>query len=274
MKKAIAMLILVLLAAGLVFGQGFDFDFPGDRTGVSGSNSSKAMDRADDAQDKMNGLIPMRFFNALDRTPIVGAVVEIPNAGSFTTDEKGKITFPKIQDGIHTLVFSADGFISTNIDFRVLLGAVDFNWYSISPGIPDKDYRIVLDWGERPADLDLHFVKTSGSGRYHISYLDMQRADDGNAVLDRDDRAGYGPETITIGRIDNRATYTCYVHDYTNRSNTSSTQMAQSGATVRIYSRNVLLRTIHIPANARGTRWNLFSIERGVLTDINTVAAN
>jgi hypothetical protein len=289
-KKIILLLIIALSAAGLVFGQGFGFDgfgdggFPGG-AGIPGVGSNKAMDKANDAQDKMEGRIPMRFFDAVSREPISAATVEIPNVGNFTTNNQGKIAFPRIPDGPYTLTFRKSGYITTPVEFRVALGAVDFSWYNISREIPppprpstsvtspDMNYRIILEWGERPADLDIHFVKRGGSSNYHISYLEMRRAEDGNAVLDRDDMSGYGPETVTIGRIETTATYTCYVHDYTNGNNTESTMMAQNGATVRVYSNNILVNTFRIPAGARGTRWDVFKIERGVLTGINTVTA-
>jgi len=270
MRKILAIWAVMLLAAALLYGQDFDFDMGGFPGGGIPRGSNKAMDKADDMQTAMEGRIAMRFFNALNRAPIPGATVDIPVAGTFTTDQNGRITFPVIPDGNYTLVFSRDGFITTDIDFRVQLSNVVFNWYNISPGIPDKDYRIVLEWGEKPADLDLHFEKTGG---YHISYFNLKEAEDRNAVLDRDDRQGYGPETITVGRIDNKAVYTCWVHDYTNRTNTESTQMAQNGATVRVYSNNRLVQTIHIPAGGKGTRWNVFKIERGRLTATNALVA-
>jgi len=268
MKKTAISAALILIGAVMVCSQDWG-DFPG----LTGGGSNKARERADDAMDKMEGLIPMRFFNALNRNPIPGAAVEIPNIGSYVTDNKGKITFPKIPDGNYTLVFSKEGFITTPIDFRVLLGGVDFNWYSISPGFSGKDFRIVLEWGERPADLDLHFVKTGGSGNYHISFVNMHTAEDGNAVLDRDDTSGYGPETITIGKTEANAVYSCYIHDYTNRDNTASNQMAQRGAVVRVYSLNRLMYTFRIPANGTGTKWNVFNIERGIVVPVNTVTA-
>jgi hypothetical protein len=221
--------------------------------------------------DKMEGLIPMRFFNAMDRNPISGASIAIGGVDTFVTDNKGKIVVPSIPDGSYTLTFSKAGFITTPINFRVSLGGVDFNWYSISPEFAGRDYRIVLDWGEKPADLDLHFVKQGGSGSYHISYMDMRRADDGNAILDRDDLSGYGPETITIGRTDSNAAYTCYVHDYTNRSSSASAAMARAGAVVRVYGQNRLLHTFHIPPGSKGITWNIFKIERGAIVPVNKV---
>ena len=291
MKKIIISLVLILTGVCLVYGQGFDFGgFGGGLPGGAGnSNLSKGMAKADDAQDAMEGRIPMRFFDAVNREPIPGATVEIPTAGSFVTNNQGKIVFPKIPDGSYTLTFRKSGYITTPIEFRVRLGQVLFNWYNISKEIPipprppvpatvsapppDTNYRIILEWGEKPNDLDLHFVKESGSNKYHISYMDMRTADDGNAVLDRDDRTGYGPETITIGKTEQTAAYTCYVHDYTNRSSTESTVMAQNGATVRVYSNNRLINTFRIPENAKGTKWNVFKIERGVVVPVNAVTA-
>ena len=281
MKKIFTILVM-LLAAAFVYGQGFDFggfgDF-GDMGGMGGApassagGSNKARDKADDALDKMSGSIPMRFFNALNRNPIPNAAIEVANVGSFRTNQVGKVVLPPMNDGTYRLTFTLNGYITTPIDFRVVGGGVDFNWYNISPVIPNTDYRFILEWGERPADLDIHFVKTGGSGAYHISYQRTKRAEDGNAVLDRDDTTGYGPETITIGRLDPNASYELYVHDYTNRSNTNSDLMPRSGATLRVYSQNRLLKTYNIPANARGTRWNVFTIQRGTMTDVNAVVA-
>ena len=268
MKKTAILLMYLFLGMCFLFGQGF-----GGMADLLGPDARKAMDRAEDGMDKLDGRIPMRFFNAIDRSPIAGGRVEIENVGTFTTNSGGKIVFPVIPDGNYTLIFSKEGFITTPIDFRVMVGQVIFNWYSISPGFTNRDYRIVLVWGEIPADLDLHFVKTGGTGNYHISYFNLRSAEDGTTTLDRDDRNGHGPETITVGRIDPRAVYNCYVHDYTNRNNTNSTQMAREGAVIRVYSQNKLLHTFNIPSNGVGTRWNVFRIENGVIVPVNQVIA-
>jgi hypothetical protein len=61
------------------------------------------------------------------------------------------------------------------------------------------------------------------------------------------------------------------VHDYTNRASSASTQMAKSGASIRVYSLNKLLHTFTIPADAKGTKWNVFKIENGAVVSVNTV---
>jgi len=209
---------------------------------------------------KMDGLIPLRFINALDAKPIDGASVTVEGIGTFTTNMQGIITFPEQEDGFYTLVFSKSGYITSRIEFEVVLNNVFEGFFSISPVMRGDYLRIVLDWGQRPADLDLHFVKEGG---YHVSYRDMHKSADGSVTLDRDDRDGFGPETITIMETDLRAVYQVYVHDYTNRNRSSSTELSRSGAAVRVFDRNGLIRSFYIPANRPGVRWDVFRIVNG-----------
>ncbi|GHU25950.1 hypothetical protein FACS1894164_16330 [Spirochaetia bacterium] len=210
---------------------------------------------------KMSGLIPMRFANAVDGKPIAGAQIAIEGIGDFVTNNEGIITFPERDDGYFSLIFSKQGFITTAIDFEIKLNNVFGNRFSISPELP-RGFRIVLDWGEHPADLDLHLEKAGG---YHISYWNMHSADDGTAFLDRDDRHSFGPETITVERIESTGVYDIYIIDYTNRNLSNSYALSQSGAVVRVYGDNRLLRTFRVPENRPGMRWDVCRIVNGVV---------
>ncbi len=128
---------------------------------------------------KMDGLIPLRFLNALDGTAIEGASVSVDGIGAFTTDGAGIITFPEQEDGFYTLKFSKNGFITSRIEFEVKLNNVFSNRFSISPVMRGDYMRIVLDWGQTPADLDLHLEKEGG---YHISYRNSHSVDDGYGI--------------------------------------------------------------------------------------------
>ena len=209
---------------------------------------------------KMDGLIPLRFLNALDGKPVEGAAVSVAGIGNFTTDREGIITFPEQEDGFYTLEFSRQGYITSRIEFEVKLNNVFSNRFSVSPVMRGDYMRIVLDWGQCPADLDLHLVK---EGSYHVSYWDMHNVSDGSVTLDRDDRNGFGPETITIMETDLRSVYRVYVHDYTNGSSASSTELSRSYAAIRVYGRNGLLRSFYVPENRRGTMWEVFRIVNG-----------
>jgi hypothetical protein len=264
MKKTIAVLCAALRIGTAVYSQSAgspDFSF-----GMS-PDVEKAMILSDMALMKLDGLIPMRFANALDGKPIPGARVEIPGIGSFVTDYRGIISFPKHEDGTFTLVFSKAGFITTPIPFKIQVSTVINNWFSVSPGL-NGDFRFVLDWGERPSDLDIHFEKQDG---YHISYRNMRTVADGSAKLDRDDTTGYGPETITVARAEPAGTYRLYVIDYTAGGNSASTALSRSGATVRVYNNDRLLYTFTAPPSGNGYRWNVCDIVQNQIAPVGTI---
>jgi hypothetical protein len=209
---------------------------------------------------KMDGLIPLRFSSALDGKPIAGARVSVGGIGVFTTDLQGIISFPEQEDGFYVLSFSKEGFVPAEIEFEVKLNNVFSNRFSISPEMRGEYLRIVLDWNQNPADLDLHLEKDGG---YHLSYRNMRSAQDGSALLDRDDRDGFGPETITIMETDPRSLYRLYVHDYSNSGSGASTALSRSGAVVRVYTRRGLAAAFTVPANRAGNRWNVFRMVNG-----------
>jgi len=224
----------------------------------TGGNDLAVLDRM--MKLKMDGLIPLRFANALDAKPIEGATVKVDGIGAFITNMEGIISFPEQEDGFYTLEFTKQGYITSRIEFEVVNNNVYNGRFSISPVMRGDYLRIVLDWGRTPADIDLHLVKEGG---YHISYRDMRNAADNSVTLDRDSRNGFGPETITIMETDLRSVYQVYVHDYTNRSRSSSSELSRSGAAVRVYDRNGLIRSFYIPANRPGVRWDVFRIVNG-----------
>lgn len=145
----------------------------------------------------------------------------------------------------------------------------------ISPALKSDEYRIVLTWGERPWDLDSHlYVTKQGEESYHVWYWNMVHYEDGEIVaqLDIDDTWSEGPETITVTVVvDKELSYHYYVQDYTNGSNSSSTELSLSGASVQVYNGERLIKSYTVPMNEKGTRWNVFEIMNGKLVDINTI---
>jgi hypothetical protein len=245
MKKTSLVLILLAALCAAVSGQ-------------SGGEDLAVLRRM--TRLKMDGLIPLRFSSALDGKPIAGALVSVGGIGEFTTDNQGIISFPEQEDGFYTLSFSKEGFVSVEIEFEVKVNNVFANRFSVSPELRGGYLRIVLDWSQIPADLDLHLEKEGG---YHLSFRNTRSAADGSALLDRDDQDGFGPETITITETDPRAVYRLYVHDYSNRDSGASTALSRSGAVVRVYNRQGIAAAFVVPANRAGNRWNVFRIVNG-----------
>ncbi|MES2674530.1 MAG: tetratricopeptide repeat protein [Pseudomonadota bacterium] len=138
--------------------------------------------------------------------------------------------------------------------------------YAISPIMANLDgMRVVLNWGATPADLDSHIVYPGN----HIYFSNMTGVD---ALLDVDDTTSYGPETITLQRKHDGEKYVYAVHDYSNRGNTNSSALSNSGAKVFVYVGQTLIKTYYVPANKVGNLWTIFAVtEGGEFQDFNTI---
>lgn len=170
--------------------------------------------------------------------------------------------------GAYTLEFYKPGYAVTYKNIVIGPNIISQD-ATISPIASDGVYRIVLSWGATPSDLDSHYNATTTTGAIeHVYYSNKEEA---NANLDLDDITSYGPETITVTGFANLTGFKYSVHDYTNRSSTSSTALSASGAKVEVYLGSALLKTYYIPIGLEGTVWNVFSVgSNGDITELNT----
>lgn len=193
------------------------------------------------------------------------------------TDQEGEYTISNIPAGNYTVeVVDNRALDNENKRYKTSLFNIKvLGGYSIpnqngyvTSELSIDQLRVVLRWGERPSDLDSHLVGPTESGRFHIYFSNMTFA---NNMLDHDDISSYGPETITIYETV-PGIYTYLVHDFTNRSSSSSTALANSGAYVEVYSASsiVPIATYYVP-NVEGTVWTVFQFDSnsGVITPIN-----
>jgi tetratricopeptide (TPR) repeat protein len=124
--------------------------------------------------------------------------------------------------------------------------------------------RVVLTWGARTADLDLH-VSYPGN---HV-YFQTKRGTDANLDIDHVD--GFGPETITLEREHRGETYVFAVHDFTDRDSPATTALSNSQARVFVYVGQSLVRSFDVPRQA-GNLWTVFRVNgEGEIQDINTM---
>ena len=215
-----------------------------------------------------NKLIPLAKSQEGDMGIVTGTVVDATTGNPI---EEVTVNFRRgsgseIQANVpadnYTMEFAKDGYITEYVEISVSKGdTVDFGTKALSPTLAAGEWRIVLEWGEQPADLDSHLVSDS----YHVSF---QNPNAGSAELDVDDRDGNGPETITITEFDQNAHYDYYVHDFTNASNPGSTALGNSGAFVKVYLPNGETKEFSVPAGS-GNVWHVFSIDNGVVQEVN-----
>lgn len=230
---------------------------------------NKMLDVLEDTDtETVDGKLAIRFFDAKTGNAVNDALVAIEGVGDFTTDLKGRVLIDKLKDGKYAFRFKKDGYVSAIYTFEVIAETIFFNRFSVCPVTELGALRIILDWDRSPADLDLHLVKEE---RYHISYQNSKAAGDGSAQLDRDDRDAYGPETITLNKTDNKATYTCYVHDFSHSSKNHSRDLSRSKAVVRVYNNNELTDTFFVLKDRTGNKWSVFQIRQGKVEGMMTL---
>ena len=277
MKKLLTIILLTTVMQLLVFAQ---------------NNMHKPYNASKDYAT-ING----RVTNALDGSAIEGAFVQIGGL-SATTDANGNYQITNIppaeltadfsatpisgeaplnvqfndlsRDGYYVLSVSKENFI-TYINNYVAIGpgetlTIDV---SLSPIMNEGEYRIVLNWGADPRDLDSHLKTPPIDGtEYEIYYSNTGSSDaPPYATLDHDDTDGFGPETITIYQMFS-GTYKYYVHHYTGDGT-----LTTSNAVVQVYNQNGLVKTITVPTEGTGAYWNVLTIDgsSGSVTVINEI---
>ena len=200
-----------------------------------------------------------------------------------TTANNGTYTVSGVDAGGYTVQASKSGYITSYFNVNVC-GTVSNQDASMSEELSSGTMRIVLTWptGSTARDLDTHLqIPDNASGQYHIYfnkkvfyYATNSSSCSGcdssdNATLDRDTTSAPGTETITITKV-RSGTYSYSVHDYTNSSNSSSTKLAQSEASVNVYYNNTTT-TYNVP-NSAGTLWRVFTFTTsGGLSATNTM---
>lgn len=164
---------------------------------------------------------------------------------AYKSDSKGYVRIDNdvlsdMEDGSIPIAISADGYITMKMQVTFSFGIPRLSRFLLSPKMPPGSARFVLQWGEWPKDLDLHLK----SDDFHVSYRNKRNIP-GKAALDRDDKDGFGPETITLEKISVGETYTVFVDNY------SEEKPFASDGIVQIYIDNVHVKTFEIPAGGK-----------------------
>lgn len=185
---------------------------------------------------------------------------------SAVSDANGEISL-QVPPDTYTLEYTKEGYVTEYEEVTVSLQTREnLGTKVLSPNLGEGEWRIVLEWGDNPADLDSHLV----SEAFHISFQNPTAGQ--MASLDVDDTDGQGPETITITNLDVSSHYEYYVHDYTNSGNSNSNALSNSGATVKVYMPNGEIREYSVPGG-NGTIWSVFTIDHGQINDVNQIQA-
>ena len=212
--------------------------------------------------------------DAVTGAPVAGVAIGLRHGvnttsgvivAATTTAGAGGYGFGNLPAGNYTAEASRAGYITAHFSLVVVGGETKGGQNAaISPDLPADQWRVVLTWGDEPADLDAHLTGSGvddDDGRLHVYWYrkTYEIGDFVYAQLDVDAVAGYGPETVTIFHAPDGERFNYFVHDYSNRSSVDSRGLADSRARVRVFRGNGLVRTFDVP-NEAGTLWKVFTL--------------
>jgi hypothetical protein len=214
-------------------------------------------------------------LNAQTGRGIFGAAIQGPGGQLAVSEGGGRYTITGLPIGRVELTASYPGYITDTQQVIVSSptepARLDF---VLSRVLAPGEVRIVLVWGAVPRDLDSHIwlpgastlptgqtVGTLGAATasgQHIFYA--ARGDQNRAPfvgLDVDDVDGFGPETITIRRLQ-PGRYTYAVHQFT----TDGT-LALSGARVTVLAGDRVVQRFQVPTTGSPSDrwWTVFELD-------------
>jgi len=189
------------------------------------------------AMDEFSGKTRFSIKDSVTCKPVSNADFYIGSV-KFTTDAKGLVEVPLPPEDLDKdipITIKKDRYITAKEKVMVWGGSYWNNLFLMSKSLPINSARFVLSWGEKPADLDLHLK----ANHYHISFRNVKSI--ANKVkLDRDARKGYGPETITLDKLDKNDNYRVLVNRYNHKGNINNK------AQLRVYLNNKLDKTLRL----------------------------
>lgn len=218
----------------------------------------------------VTGSLEGQVTDATDGNPIAGAEVcmQVVNLCA-TTDSDGRFVISGAPLGEQVIDTTAEGYIEVpNQTATVTADGDTERPIAMSPVVPVGQLRIVLEWGENPADLDSYLWLPDSTQILHNNKTDVN----GTAVLNLDDTDGFGPETITILQ-ENAGTYTYAVYNFSRGHRGASTTISESGAIVRVYRGEKEIKVYPAPTSGDGNWWHVFDIDgaTSTITQVNTL---
>ncbi len=129
---------------------------------------------------------------------------------------------------------------------------------ALSPVMNDDYSNVVLTWGEKAKDLDAILQMEK-----EIVTSQNKKSSDGLAEFTSENhKDGRGPETIKY-KNGNKGSIHYYVENKSNE-----VEFKDSGAVVRVYTKDKLVHTLTAPKEGNGKYWHVFSTNKN-LTPVN-----
>lgn len=199
---------------------------------------------------------------------------EEPAADRARTDANGQFRLTAGAPGMYTVYVEAErgdpGWLSSR--FPALLTADGGSVQGlVSQGLNEGQTRAALVWPEGPRDLDLHLSapQSDGTGAYDIYEDDPAWPAEGNpdnveAILERADDNGDGPETILIRKKPGAGDILISVHDPDHADDPESVELGGSQALVQVWFEGKESRFYQVDPLEPANWWRPVEISSGL----------
>ncbi|RME29670.1 MAG: hypothetical protein D6806_01065, partial [Deltaproteobacteria bacterium] len=220
----------------------------------------------------MEGTISGRVTDSTTNAPIEGAEIKFKKMSdgtiedTQTTDANGFYKSKPLASGYYKLEVKAPGYSRVEVQNVPACGYDDGNPdnddhvenVTLSP--LDGNWRVVLQWGSSPKDLDLHVKLPDGNQVFYRNACRGDRDAPPYVELDVDVRDGYGPETVTL-TSPAAGTYQFFVHNYGGQNDGDSGTLSNSGARIVVYDpEGAVVKTYNVPAGCGSYFWYAFNM--------------
>lgn len=191
---------------------------------------------------EMESSMVFSFKDAVNCKPISNANISFFGQ-NFTTNRDGEFEIPTPPDDLDmttSLKAKRDGYMNLKQNITASIGTFSTVRFLMTQHVPLTQARIILSWGEKPRDLDLHIK----SEDFHISYRNKSGSQY-KVSLDKDSMNGFGPETITIKQLEENKKYDIYVSRY------SSSGKINNSVNLSVYANGELDKSLQFPNNIK-----------------------
>jgi hypothetical protein len=195
-----------------------------------------------------------------------GVLVRIEGTDFEATSSNGHFSLRNVPAGTHTVKYTKDGYITgeKTLDLQNDISTGGGADISMSPVLAADAWRVVLQWGLAPRDLDTYGMWGSYKACW---YQKSQNDGEMGAMLEHDDTNSWGPETLHLTGVGGCTGGPQYcdikysVNDYTETGIMGTTDVS-----VTVYNGDSIAGTWHI-ADCQETVspdqfwWHVFTID-------------
>lgn len=187
----------------------------------------------------LNGCVKDTEGNEIANAIVSGDGIDYSSITKVSTDAQGKFSLP-VKTSSNLYVLAQSGNKTSNAQKIMTTASAQTMSQCLIVSSQNNSLTMRLTWGQYPEDVDSHLITPNGSHIYYSN--DGSLTSEPFANLDVDDITSFGPEVVTVRRLQ-VGTYRYGLHNYSNT--LIPTNMKQSPVRVELEGAKLQKRIIY-----------------------------